>query len=326
MYAGESKPKVDRQTTLLSLSTAAIASRTDKAEEIVVWLEKVGVRAVELNGVKEHTYQELRSLLPRAGISVLSLHNFCPVPETSNNFLFVSDDPDERLRAVGATINTLRSAAEVGARAVVCHLDYVPLQKEVEEFAARCGVEGDTAGVKAARERLRKLRQEKAAPYLDRALLCLDPILDAAASLGIMVGLETRCGYHEIPSPEELGLILEKFAGAPLGYWHDVGHAHQLEFLGLYRQEELLKRYQEAIIGVHLHDARGGKDHLPPGTGEVDLAAVLTRIPSEAIKTVEVAESQDAAIVRKSLEYLSNLLQSARGKEPDSFRQPQINR
>ncbi len=326
MYAGESKPKEDRQTTLLSLSTAAIASRTDKAEEIVGWLEKVGVRAVELNGIKEHTYQELRSLLPRAGISVLSLHNFCPVPEASSTFLFISDDPDERLQGVRATINTLRSAAEVGARAVVCHLDYVPLQKEVEEFAARCGVEGDTAGVKAARERLRKLRSEKAAPYLDRVLLCLDRILDAAARLGMMVGLETRCGYHEIPSPEELGLILKKFAGAPLGYWHDVGHAHQLEFLGLYRQEELLKRYQEEIIGVHLHDARGGRDHLPPGTGEVDLAAVLTRIPSEAIKTVEVAEAQDAAIVRKSLEYLSNLLQSARGKELDSFRRPQTNR
>lgn len=325
MSAGNGKTKEEKQTTLLSLSTAAIARRTDKAEEIVGWIEKVGVLAVELNGIKEHTYQELRSLLPRAGISVFSLHNFCPVPEADSPFLFISDDPDERMRAVEATINTLRSAAEVGARAVVCHLDYVPLQKEVEEFAARCRVEGDSPGVKAARERLRKLRSEKAVPYLDRVLLCLDPILDAAASLGIMVGLETRCGYHEIPSPEELGLILKKFAGAPLGCWHDVGHAHQLEFLGLYRQEELLKRFQDAIIGVHLHDALGGSDHLPPGTGEVDLAAVLTHIPPEAIKTVEVAEAQDASIVRKSLEYLSNLLRNAREKEPDSFRRAQAN-
>lgn len=312
------------QTTLLSLSTAAIASRTDRAEEIVAWLEEVGARAVELNGVKEHTYRELCSILPRTRIRVLSLHNFCPVPETRDTFLFISDDPEERQRAVRATINTLRSAADLGARAVVCHLDYVPLQKEVEEFAARCRAEGDTAGVKAARERLKKLRREKAAPYFDRVLLCLDHILDTAAHLGVMVRLETRCGYHEIPSPEKLGLILEKFAGAPLGYWHDVGHAHHLEFLGLYRQKELLERYQDAIIGVHLHDACGGTDHLPPDTGEVDLAAVLTRIPSEAINAVEVAEAKDATIVRKSLEYLSHLFQSIRGKESEVYQREQF--
>jgi len=307
LCAGVGKPNGKMQTTLLSVSTSAIASRTDKAEEIVAWLNEVGACMVELNGVKEGTYRELRSMLPRAGISVSSFHNFCPVPESGGTLLFIAEDPEERLSAVRATINTLKSAADLGARAVVCHLDCVPLQREVEAFAAKLRAEGDSKEVRAARERLKKLRREKAAPYLDRVLWCLDRILEAATRLGVMVGIETRCGYHEIPSPEEIGLILEKFAGAPLGYWHDVGHAHHLEFLGLGRQEELLRRYRDAIIGVHLHDARGERDHLTPGTGEVDLAAVLAYIPPEAIKTVEAAEMQDTASLRRGLEHLSNL-------------------
>ncbi len=310
MCAGKGELNEEVETTLFSVSTAAIASRTDKAERIVAWLEEVGACAVELNGVKECTYQELCSILPRARIRVLSLHNFCPVPETSSTFLFISDDPEERLRAVQATINTLRSAADLGARAVVCHLDYVPLQKEVEGFTARWRAEGETAGLRAARERLKKLRREKATTYLDRVLSCLDRILEAAARLGVLVGVETRYHYYEIPSPEEVGLLLEKFAGAPLGYWHDVGHAHHLEFLGLYRQEELLRRYQNSIVGVHLHDARREEDHLPPGEGEIDLARVLGYIPGAALKVVEVADGEDIARFRKGLEYLRRLLSS----------------
>lgn len=296
------------QASLLSLSTGVIAGRTDKAEEIVAWIEKVGARAAELNGVNEQTFQELQAILPRAGIEITSLHNFCPVPENSGCLLFVSDDPGTRERAVKATINTLRRAADIGARAVVCHLDYVPLQKEVEEFAARLRSEGETAEVRAARERLRRLRREISPLYLDRVLLCLEPILEAAARLGVKVGLETRCGYHEIPMPEELETILKKFSGAPLGYWHDFGHAHNLEYLGLYRHEEILRRFHQAIIGVHIHDANGSRDHLPPGTGEIDLEDLLPYIPPEAIKTVEVAEAQNAALVRRGFEYLEGLL------------------
>ncbi|MGB9791188.1 MAG: sugar phosphate isomerase/epimerase family protein [Thermacetogeniaceae bacterium] len=315
------------QAPLLSLSTGAVAGRTDKAGEIVAWIEEVGARAAELNAINEQTFKELEALLFRTGIAVTSLHNFCPVPENSSCLLFISEDPETRERAVKATINTLKRAADVGAKAVVCHLDYVPMQREVEEFAAMLRSEGNTAEVKAAREMLRKLRREMSLLYLDKVLLSLESILEAAAKLEVKVGLETRCGYHEIPIPEELEVILAKFSGAPIGYWHDFGHAHSLDRHGFYRHEEILKRFSQAIIGVHIHDVKGTRDHLPPGKGEIDFKTLLAYIPPEAIKTIEVAEAHNAALVRQGLEHLERLFCSdqvkpARAKQ--DLKNPQL--
>ncbi|ACX51488.1 Xylose isomerase domain protein TIM barrel [Ammonifex degensii KC4] len=299
---------------MLQVSTCAITSKTDKPEEILSWLDKVGAEAVELEyRIREETFPKLKRELLRAGIKVLSLHNFCPLPEAApepsgDAFLFTSDDPDERLLAVRATINTLEQAADLEACAVVLHLGYVPLREEVEAFTAKWREEKDGPEVEEAREKLKVRRWQKAPVYLDRVFWCLDRILQAAMHLEVQVGIENRYYYHEIPLPEEVEVILNKFAGAPLGYWHDVGHAHHLEVLGLARQEEILERYQNAIIGVHLHDAVGEQDHLPPGSGEIDLARVLSFIPARALKVVEVAKGNDIARFREGLDYLRRLL------------------
>jgi sugar phosphate isomerase/epimerase len=138
---------------------------------------KVGAKAAELEyRIRGRTYRELRPRLERAGIRVLSLHNFCSLPETApaasgDAFRFTSDGPEERLLAVRATVNTLREAAEIGARAVVLHFGYVPLQEEVGEFTAMWrSSPGETGELKGARERLAEMRREKASLYLARML------------------------------------------------------------------------------------------------------------------------------------------------------------
>ncbi len=63
-----------------------------------------------------------------------------------------------------------------------------------------------------------------------------------------------------------LGAIFDTFKGAPIGYWHDTGHAHANEILGLIPKNSLLQNYADQLIGIHLHDAIGLDDHIPPGS------------------------------------------------------------
>ena len=50
-----------------------------------------------------------------------------------------------------------------------------------------------------------------------------------------------------------------------VGYWHDVGHAQTLEHLSLCSHEEWLRRFAGQMVGVHLHDVVGVRDHLAAG-------------------------------------------------------------
>ncbi|MGO0123311.1 sugar phosphate isomerase/epimerase family protein [Desulfothermobacter acidiphilus] len=298
---------------MLQVSTCAITGRTNDPREIISWLDQVGAPAVELEyRIKERIWEELRRELRRVGIRVLSLHNFCPLPEAApqasgDAFCFTSDDPDERRLAVRSTICTLEQAADLEARAVVLHLGYVPLRREEEDFTAAWREKESGSEAESKRERLKARRRQMAPIYLDRVYQCLDRVLSAAARLEILVGIENRYHYHEIPLPEEVELILDKFAGAPIGYWHDVGHAHHLEVLGLACQDEMLKRYGRSVIGVHLHDAVGEQDHLPPGSGEIDLPRVLALIPPSALKVIEVADGTDTEQFRAGMAYVNQL-------------------
>ena len=68
------------------------------------------------------------------------------------------------------------------------------------------------------------------------------------------------------------------------GYWHDTGHVPANEVSGPIAGNALLRKYADWFIGIHLHDAIGLDDHIPPGAGEIDFTAQsrsLRRKPSK---------------------------------------------
>jgi sugar phosphate isomerase/epimerase len=137
-------------------------------------------------------------------------------------------------------------------------------------------------------------------------MLALEPLLIPAERLGVAIGIEIRNHLHEVPSPNEIARILETFHGAPIGYWHDVGHAEVQERVGLLNQQAVLDRFTkdvgEQLLGVHLHDVRGLEDHLPPGQGTVD----FTRLAPLLAGCFKVLEVRPAPVgqVREGVEVL----------------------
>ena len=119
------------------------------------------------------------------------------------------------------------------------------------------------------------------------------------------LGLENRYHYHELPGIDDFALFFREFEGAPLGYWHDCGHAHAGEVLGLYTALDLLDRYGFRLVGCHLHDARGLDDHLPPGRGEIDFASLISYLKPETLQVIELKQGTAPDAAREGAAHLT---------------------
>jgi sugar phosphate isomerase/epimerase len=201
------------------------------------------------------------------------------------------------------------AANALEARTVVLHcgcVDMAPELDALEKFYFQGQIRSEAAQA-FIRKKLAE-REAKKAPHLDSLLFSLDSLLRVSEKHGIRLGLENRYHYHELPCFEEFGLIFSAFRGAPLGYWHDTRHAHANEALSLLEPAVLLERYQTMLIGMHLHDARGLNDHLPPGSGEIDFKCLNDYMGPETLLVVELKPGTSARQVQKGVDHLRECL------------------
>jgi sugar phosphate isomerase/epimerase len=134
----------------------------------------------------------------------------------------------------------------------------------------------------------RRIRKSSRQKHLDAVLKGLEKLNRVAERNGVLLGIENRYHFHEIPDFEEIGLILNKFDGANLGYWHDIGHARVQENLGILRRHQLLDAYSENVVGMHIHDVRGLSDHLAPGQGDIDWQEFRPYLKESIPKILEI--------------------------------------
>lgn len=295
---------------MIGLSTVWTMKRgASTPQEVLDPILDLGFEAIELEfritgKLLEGMAPSLKAGAPR----VISVHNFCPVPDIlppqkagGDAFNIASLDREERERAVRYTCRTLEVAHELEVGAVVLHLGYIEGEerKDAPQRAYREGRWG-----KEELQEYLKERSLKALPHLDAVFFSLERVLRRAETLGVKVGVETRYHLSEIPLGEEIGMVLEEFAGGPIGYWHDTGHAAVAEALGAIRQKELLERYGARMIGIHLHDAQGVDDHLPPGRGGVDFEMVGEFLREGVLKVMEIHPPATGEEIVEGLQFL----------------------
>jgi sugar phosphate isomerase/epimerase len=155
------------------------------------------------------------------------------------------------------------------------------------------------------------LRKTKCQKNLDAVLFSLEKLSRVSERNGILLGIENRCYFHEIPDFEEIGRILGEFEGGMVRYWHDVGHAAVQENLGISCQKDLLDAYSEKMIGIHLHDVRGLDDHLSPGQGEIHFEQVMPFMKSVPIKILEVHSKVERQALLEGVQFIKELIQAS---------------
>ncbi len=300
---------MEAKTGDLALSTAWCAAQVDTAGELLGRLEETGLRRLELEYRLTPEVVEGLAREPRArDLDVVSVHNFCPLPEgmprqraSGDLFNLASTDGEERRLAVRHTIHTLELADRLECRRVVLHLGWV-------EGLEGAGVVQEAVEAGGPTPRLRELlavRRARAGRHLDAVSFALERLIARALELEIILGLENRFHPHQVPDLDELEVLLRRFAGAPLGYWHDTGHGWVRRQAGLEPVGDWLALAGDALVGCHLHDAVGSRDHLPPGGGELDWRREAVRLAAAPVKVLEIHPGPDAAEVVRAAELLA---------------------
>jgi sugar phosphate isomerase/epimerase len=236
------------------------------------------------------------------------------VPSGSGGFpAFIGDslastNPTERIRSVDAHKATIDAAVAYGARAVVVHLGNSGVnsrQRTMLDVIARDGRNSDEH--LRLRDQAWQEREAGKGPHLAAAIDSIRALGEHAIGTGVQLGLECRDNYVEIPSLDEFAEVLAACDGLPVGYWHDAGHGAKLDYLGFVEHEDFLRRYGSRIVGMHIHDTLGGRDHLAPGQGLTDFAMLARYLQPETIRTLELSRSVAAADITRGLDILEPL-------------------
>ena len=297
---------------MIGLSTVWTSRDARSGEELLGPILDLGFEGVELEyRVTEQLYGEISPRIRNNDVRVLSIHNYFPVPPiippdrvSGDCFSLSSLDREERDTGVSYTFRTLETAHELEARAVVLHLGRVDMDLPKNGLQQLYRENASNDEIMELLQQQREERSRLRDPHLDALLFSLERIVKRAEQLGVIVGIENRYYFQEIPDVEEIGIILEQFRGGPIGYWHDTGHAAVFEALGIVRHEALLQRYATHLVGTHLHDALGIDDHKPTGQGEIDFEMVSRYLPEGAIKIMEIHPSARGHEILEGLEFL----------------------
>ncbi len=295
---------------MLALSTAWHPRRYP-LDKVFKKAKKIGFREFEL-GVSAQPIDPDTALdaVRRDGIQITSIHAVCSrraIPRANKRGDWVADlDAGRRRAGIDCIRETLDIAREAGARAVVLHGGVVPVpnhskrQFRLYEMVAGRGPEGERERVLSD---LLNDRARAAPACLDALAASLEEL--CAHAPDIILALENRYYAAELPLDREFDELFDRVDAPNLRYWHDVGHAHILEKIGLFDHLALLHRQRDRLVGVHLHDIQGFDDHRPPGTGDFDFAALKEYLRPDVLRVLEMGADLSARSIRRGAQHLA---------------------
>ena len=257
----------------------------------------LGFENVELShGVRVSLIGGIQQMYDEGKVRISSLHNFCPLPleitgASPDCYEFTSHRPFDQRRAIKLTLQTIDFAQRLGASIVVLHLGRVNMNPIARQLAAmlREGHAGSREFVKLKIDAVRE-RETKAPVFLERVKTCLAPIVEHAAKRNILLGIEGRFGYEEVPTEREVHMLLDSINAPHVGYWHDFGHLQVKHNLGFVDHYEWLRSIRHRLFGCHLHDTQWPiADHRVPFAGGIDYDRLIPLLPENCLFVWELS-------------------------------------
>lgn len=300
-----------------ALSCSWNAFRHRSGRKTLFEIKKLGFEAVELSfNLTPHMLSGIKSYSGQSGLKIVSVHNFCPIPGgwtrkegLPDCYSMASRDRRQRRLALEHTKRSIDTACLLGAKAVIIHCGRVEMPDRTRVLIGLRKKYGKNCRkLKGLRDSFIRRRQSLSRPFFENALASLGELNRYARAAGIILGVENRFYYREIPTLEELGLIFKEFRSPYISYWHDTGHAQVMQELGIGRHKDYLDRYASRMAGIHLHDVSGCRDHLAPGTGSLDFSFLKPYLKKETIKVIEAHHPASAEDIIRSRVVLWNSL------------------
>ncbi len=302
------KPPQPETVYAASISSMWAIKRFNKFADFMETARRQGFSGIELN---HQVDSDLLAGVDFNQTSISSIHEPCPADISAHelknrDWLISSMDEERRIEGVKSIQRSIDLAKKLDARVIIIHAGMVHPDRELEDRLRNLVESGQeqTAACHEIKQTLIQNRFGLAPDHFESVRRSLSELLEYADGTGIILGIENRYHYDEIPSPDELERLLGLAGADRLGLIFDVGHAQILSRLGFYAFDEWLLRFSARLIAVHLHDVRGLQDHLVPGQGEVDFDRIKVFLPKNSLRTLEFQGHHTQEEVQAGLSYL----------------------
>ena len=298
-----------------ALSTSWNAFRYSSGKELLFEIKGLGVSKIELSfNIIPAMLKDIERAVRNGEIEVTSLHNFCPIPDGLKReealpdcYSISSLNEEERQEAVKYAKRSIDTAQLLEARAVVLHCGRVEVPDRTRDLIGfyEKGLR-DSPEFESLKNDMIRERESLSPAFLRQAIKSLKELDSYAIKKVVALGVETRFYHREIPSFKEVGAILGLFKSSSIYYWHDTGHAQLMENLGFAAHREYLEQYSGRMIGIHLHDISGCRDHQAPPKGGIDFRMIKQYTRKETIKVLEIHHPATAEEIKNSIKYLAD--------------------
>jgi sugar phosphate isomerase/epimerase len=268
----------------------------------------LGFSSIELN---HQVTSAMLAELDLTQIKISSIHEPCPADISTDelktrDWLMSAVDETNRQQGVAMIKRSIDLAHLVGAPAVVVHAGLIPLETREKQLSLLYeSGQAQSQEFLEIKNRLFETRPTLIGPRFEAVIKSLRELLHYASQFSVLLGLENRYHFMDIPNPDEMGVLLNLASSDQLGFVYDVGHAEAMDRLGFFSHQSWLDRYADRVIGVHIHDLIGVTDHYAPGCGEIDFSRVAAYLPDTAFRTCELRTSVTAEQVATGLEFLA---------------------
>jgi len=301
---------------MIAFSTSWNSWKYSRAEDMIREIKDLGFSDIELNfSLTSDIVDGMLALKKQGQINVLSVHNFCPIPDgvsrkkaSPDMFALSETNQAQRKKGVYYTKRSIDTAAEIGARVVVIHAGRVKIKEQIRKLALLYS-RNKNRKFQALKDKMIKERRSRSDKFLTQTLRSLEELCAYADKKQVKLGIENRYYFNEMPSFEEMDVILNTFRGSPLYYWHDVGHAQVYENLDFHKHKEMLEKFGHRMIGIHLHDIQGIDDHRAPLAGDFDFKLLKPYLNKETLKILEVHHPATGEEIIRGKDYLDKLFQ-----------------
>ena len=274
----------------LSLSTNWCSRRMEDGREIADKALELGFGELELG--YNTSLPQVEGFKARLDvIPVGSVHAFCPVPLSAPQgypelYQLASLDEESRKMAVLQVSRNVEFASDMGADTVVLHAGRVSFDRVFDRIHSGDlkrvlnEEKGDLKSAKYAKifGRAMKRRVSRGKKILTEFRRTLEVILPVLIKNKVTLALENLPYLEGFPAEWELVEILSDFSGAPVKGWFDTGHDRVREMHGWRGEVKVADAAEYArsfFAGMHLNDVVDYEDdHLAPGDGKVDFAAL----------------------------------------------------
>jgi len=272
----------------------------------------LGFRHVELGyDTRLDLVPGIRRMVEQRAVRVDSVHNFCPVPMTAHRGhpeIFTFGHTDRRIRelAVAHTAETIRFAAELGARVVVTHCGNIEMDRYSEQLVALCEQGKQfTPLYEKNKLKLQVKRDKKARKQIPLWYESLQQLIPVLEEHRIELGMENLPTWEAIPTETELETALRHFKSPWLKYWHDMGHGQIRENMGLINVERWLERLEPSLAGMHIHDVLPpAQDHVMPPRGKMDFSRYKRFANLNIIRVIEPTPRTPPEDIKEAVAFL----------------------